>query len=237
VLPQRYSQYPRGSPFFAPVTAFSRPGSWCRSDARIRAAPGCGHSCRSRVGLVGGMYVRGRRLGKHLYWARAGSVAVLQYQWTAANCSFIVVCEKCSRVIYLCAKNFRYRSAVHKSVDVRVDPSDCPPCRRHGDILACQLDSRGTVIAERALALCLKLAAEISSDNFCFVRRCCCATSGASRRQCYSGMREHPLPLPPNHYTLSSVCCGVGSRSGLPGGPAATTTPMPSLRKGNSKLR
>lgn len=67
--PRRYTQYPRGSALPAFATSFSSPGPRCRSDARICATSGGDHASRSRDSLVGSLYVRGRRLGKHLHWA------------------------------------------------------------------------------------------------------------------------------------------------------------------------
>ena len=67
--PRRYTQYPRGSALPAFATSFPSPGPRCRSDARICATSGGDHASRSRDSLVGSLYVRGRRLGKHLHWA------------------------------------------------------------------------------------------------------------------------------------------------------------------------
>jgi len=67
--PHRYTQLPRGSALSAFTTSFSCPGPRCQSDARICATSGGDHASRSRDCLVGSLYVRGRWLGKHLYWA------------------------------------------------------------------------------------------------------------------------------------------------------------------------
>lgn len=100
----RYAQYARGSTLFAFATPFPRPGSWRWSDARICTTSRGDHASRSRVSLVGGLHVRGRRLGKHLRWSWAGPVARPCHSnvWerkakvsstTVARYGFIMVCN------------------------------------------------------------------------------------------------------------------------------------------------
>ena len=85
------------------------------------------------------MYVRGRRMGKHLYWAGAGTVI----HPPRGELQFSLLCENLEvRTRDLCVL-----------YDLSVTVGSCESFGRGVDmvtyIVACQLDGRGTVIAAR----------------------------------------------------------------------------------------
>ena len=97
----RYTQYARGSTLSAFAAPLSRPGSWCWSDARIRASTRSDHTARSRIGMVGSLYVRSRWLGKHLHWTWARPVVAPPCHHVRVQIHFVCSCAMCARRVRL----------------------------------------------------------------------------------------------------------------------------------------
>lgn len=127
-------------------------------------------------------------MGKHLYWARAGTVAALP-TGTAIAVSLLPVCEKCSRVILCVIFYFIFpllylrqcrpiNQSTHASVELSSVPSvDMVTSLRVSLIAGVQqLPSAGSFVP--------KPAAEISLTDFFFLVRCCCCVADVPQAGC-----------------------------------------------------